>query len=88
MREKNSHFHVHIQSKGLVVQPFIKKLGMLQFYFNQGGVLFILNSLKIVYFEFSEQFNILWKPNWTREAEKVLKVFERDVILKVYLEEL
>ena len=61
---------------------------MLQFYFNQGGVLFILNSLKIVYFEFSEQFNILWKPNWTREAEKVLKVFERDVILKVYLEEL
>jgi hypothetical protein len=32
---------------------------------------------------FAEQFNILWKPNWTREAEKVLKIFERDVILKV-----
>ena len=31
----------------------------------------------------SEHFNVLWKANWTREAEKVLKTFEKDVIRKV-----
>ena len=27
--------------------------------------------------------NVLWKANWTAEAEKVLKAFEMDVIMKV-----
>ena len=31
----------------------------------------------------AEHFNVLWKANWTREAEKVLKTFEKDVIMKV-----
>ena len=30
-------------------------------------------------------FNVLWKGNWTREAEKVLKAFEKDVIMKVMI---
>ena len=28
---------------------------------------------------------MLWKANWTRDAEKILKAFEKDVILKVTL---
>ena len=33
----------------------------------------------------TERFNVLWKANWTRDAEKILKAFEKDVILKVTL---
>ena len=31
----------------------------------------------------TEHFNVLWKANWTRDAEKILKAFEKDVIMKV-----
>ena len=31
----------------------------------------------------TERFNVLWKANWTHEAEAVLKAFEKDVIRKV-----
>ena len=41
------------------------------------------NFFFIYFFSILEHFNILWKANWTREAEKVLKIFERDVIMKV-----
>ena len=40
-----------------------------------------INNLDTVFI--AEHFNVLWKENWTREAEKVLKTFEKDVILKV-----
>ena len=31
----------------------------------------------------AEHFNVLWKENWTLEAGRVLKAFEKDVINKV-----
>ena len=36
-------------------------------------------------FYLAEHFNVLWKANWTREAERVLKAFEKDVIMKVVI---
>ena len=40
-----------------------------------------LNSFTRSYL--AEHFNVLWKENWTLEAERVLKAFEKDVIKKV-----
>ena len=38
-------------------------------------------SLTLTYL--AEHFNVLWKENWTLEAGRVLKAFEKDVINKV-----
>ena len=35
---------------------------------------------------FTEHFNVLWRENWTREAAKVLRKFEQDVIRKAKTE--
>ena len=40
-----------------------------------------INKFYTVYL--AEHFNVLWKENWTLEAERVLKAFEKDVIKKV-----
>ena len=41
----------------------------------------ISTSLTLTYL--AEHFNVLWKENWTLEAGRVLKAFEKDVINKV-----
>ena len=38
--------------------------------------------VQFLFIYFSEKFNVLWYVNWTREAGKILKKFETDIIDK------
>ena len=53
--------------------PKLKKFNFFCLFFNEG------------FPYLAEHFNVLWKENWTLEAERVLKAFEKDVIKKVVI---
>ena len=47
-------------------------------FFNRSHFAFV----QFLFIYFSEKFNVLWYVNWTREAGKILKKFETDIIDK------